>query len=149
MNRQSEKNLLNSNISSTCLHNMANFGPLAAEIVSLVWAHQQISTGSRLAFVTAATLLTRGQPNFARCLAVSWACALYIHFRGLLFPDRILTGAKFVLCPKSCVRLYWQRYCMALHQRLSAELCGVVQGMELRNFRRRHLYSAGRPSRWV
>jgi len=29
------------------------------------------------------------------------------------------------------------------------ELCGVVQGMEWRNFRRgRHLYSAGRPSRW-
>ena len=27
-----KKNLLNSNISSICLHNMANFGPLAAEI---------------------------------------------------------------------------------------------------------------------
>jgi len=36
MYRQSEKNLLSSNISSTCLHNMVNFGPLAAEIVSLV-----------------------------------------------------------------------------------------------------------------
>ena len=31
------KNLLNSNISSTFPHNMVNFGPLAAEIVSLVW----------------------------------------------------------------------------------------------------------------
>ena len=31
------KKLLNSNSSSTCLRNMANFGPLAAEIVSLVW----------------------------------------------------------------------------------------------------------------
>jgi len=30
------KNLLSSNISSTCVHNMVNFGPLAAEIVSLV-----------------------------------------------------------------------------------------------------------------
>jgi len=29
--------LLNSNISSKCPHNMVNFGPLAAEIVSLVW----------------------------------------------------------------------------------------------------------------
>ena len=29
--------LLSSNISSTCPHNMVNFGPLAAEIVSLVW----------------------------------------------------------------------------------------------------------------
>ena len=32
-----KKNLLSSNISSTCPHNMVNFGPLAAEIVSLVW----------------------------------------------------------------------------------------------------------------
>jgi len=37
MYRQSEKNLLSSNISHTCPHNMVNFGPLAAEIVSLVW----------------------------------------------------------------------------------------------------------------
>jgi len=29
--------LLSSNISSTCLHDMVNFGPLAAEIGSLVW----------------------------------------------------------------------------------------------------------------
>ena len=32
-----KKDLLNSNISSTCPYNMVNFGPLAAEIVSLVW----------------------------------------------------------------------------------------------------------------
>jgi len=37
MYRQSEKKLLSSRISSTCLHNMVNVGPLAAEIVSLVW----------------------------------------------------------------------------------------------------------------
>ena len=37
MYRQSEKNLLSSNISSTCPHNMVNFGPQAAEIVSLLW----------------------------------------------------------------------------------------------------------------
>ena len=32
-----KKNLLSSNISPTCPHNMVNFDPLAAEIVSLVW----------------------------------------------------------------------------------------------------------------
>ena len=37
MYRQSEKNLLSSNISSTCSHNMVNFGPLAAEINPVVW----------------------------------------------------------------------------------------------------------------
>jgi len=32
-----KKNLLSSNISSTCSQNMVSFSPLAAEIVSLVW----------------------------------------------------------------------------------------------------------------
>jgi len=32
-----KKILLNSNVSPTCPYNMVNFGPLAAEIVSLVW----------------------------------------------------------------------------------------------------------------
>jgi len=36
MYQQSEKNLLNSNVSSTCPDNMMNFGPLAAEIGSEV-----------------------------------------------------------------------------------------------------------------
>jgi len=31
------KNLLSSNISPTCPYNIVNLGPLAAEIVSLVW----------------------------------------------------------------------------------------------------------------
>ena len=39
-----EKNL-SSNISSTCPYNMVNFGLLAAEIISLVWGTQLISTG--------------------------------------------------------------------------------------------------------
>jgi len=35
--RQWEKNLLNSNVSPTCPHNIVTFGPLAAEIGSIVW----------------------------------------------------------------------------------------------------------------
>jgi len=58
-------------------------------------------------------------------------------------------GAKFTMS-KSCVLLYWQRHCTPLQLRASAKLCGVKQGMKLRNFRRgRHLYSAGRPSVWA
>jgi len=38
------KNLLKSNIFSTSLHNMVNFGPLTAEIVGEFGAPQQIST---------------------------------------------------------------------------------------------------------
>jgi len=54
---------------------------------------------SRLAFVTAATLLTGGQPNFARCLPISWVCTLCIHFWGLLPPYGILPSAKFIIHP--------------------------------------------------
>jgi len=33
---------------------------------------------------------------------------------------------------------------------VSATVCGVVEGMQLRNFRRgHHLYSTGQPSRWA
>ena len=83
MYRQSEKNLLSSNISSTCPHNMVNFGPLAAEIVSLVWG-------------------TPGNFNGFRVLAA------------------------------------------LLHRTL---VVGVSQTAALN--RGRHLYSAGRPSRWA
>ena len=70
-----------------------------------------------------------------------------IHFRWLLLPKEILPGAKFTL---SCILLYWQHYCTALEQWASNKLCSMVQGIELLNFRRgRHLYSAGRPSRWA
>jgi len=54
---------------------------------------------SRLAFVTAATSLTGRQPNFARCLAVSWAGTLLYTFLGALALDRILSGAKCTLRP--------------------------------------------------
>jgi len=42
------KNLLSSNISSTCAHNMVNFGPLAAEVVSGVWGTPATFNGFRV-----------------------------------------------------------------------------------------------------
>jgi len=42
------KKLLSSNISSTCPHNMVNVGPLAAEIVSLVWGTPGNFNGFRI-----------------------------------------------------------------------------------------------------
>jgi len=105
---------------------------------------------SRLDFVTAATSLTGGQPNFARCLAVSWAGTLYIYIFG-----GCCSLIKF--CP-----VQNSLYVQVLHSPIlaallhgtpaagAAKLCGVVQGMELPNFgREHHLYSAGRPSRWA
>jgi len=46
--RQSEKNLLSSNTSSTCPYNMVNFGPLVAEILSLVWGTPANFNGFRV-----------------------------------------------------------------------------------------------------
>jgi len=58
MHQQSEKNLLNSNIFK--LHNMANFGPLAAEIGSGVWGTPENFTGFR---VLASLLQGRRSPK--------------------------------------------------------------------------------------
>ena len=142
MYRQSEKNLLSSNISSTCPHNMVNFGPLAAEIVSLVWGHSsKFQRLLRLAFVTAAMLLTGGQPYFARCLAVSCAATLHIYFWGLLPPDRILPVAKFTLRPS--LAFSYIATVTAWHSS-----SGRQPNFAALN-RGRHLYSAGRPSGWA
>ena len=60
------KKLLNSNVSSTCSHNMANlFGPLAAEICWRVWGTPANFKGvSRHGSVTARHSSSGRQPNF-------------------------------------------------------------------------------------
>jgi len=103
------------------LLHMANFNLLAAEIVSLVWGTPTNFNG----FVTAATSLNGSQPNYAQCLALTWAGRLYIHFRRLLLRSGILPGAKFTVRPLSLALSYWQRYCTAVEHWVRAKLCGV------------------------
>ena len=98
---------------------------------------------SPLAFVTAATSLTEDQPNFAQCLAVSWAGKLYIHFRGFLPPDWILSGAKFTLRPSLAFAYMYIGNGTARHTS-----SGRQPNFAALN-RGRHLYSAARPSRWA
>jgi len=43
-----KKNLLSSNMSSTCPHNVANFSPLAAEIDPVVWGTPANFNGFRI-----------------------------------------------------------------------------------------------------
>jgi len=75
---------------------------------------------------------------------------LYVYIFGGSCPWQNFARCKIHFTSKSCVLLFWQRYCTAQQQWALAKLCGVVQGMELRNFHRgRHLYLAGRPSRWA
>jgi len=94
------ENTLKSNISSTCPHNMVNFGLRSTngrDWSASLGHPSKFQAVSRLVFVYAPTSLNERQPNFARCLAVSWADTPvhYIHFRGLLSPSGILPGTKF------------------------------------------------------
>jgi len=70
--------LLSSNISPTCPYNMMNFGPLAAEIVSLVWGTPANFNGFRflaalLHSQTAA--LNRGRHLYSAGRPSRWALA--------------------------------------------------------------------------
>jgi len=144
-----KKNLLNSNISSRCPHNMANFGPLTAEIVSLVWGTPANFSG----FHILSSLLQRCRSTEEnQTLHAVWPSPGLVHytFSGALAPGRNFARCKIHFTSKFCVLLYWQHCSTALQQRASAKLCGMVQGMELRNFcRRRYLYLPGQPSRWA
>jgi len=121
---------------------MANFGPLMAEIGSGVWGTPANFNEFRVfAFVTAATSLITDLNQTARCLAASCAGTLCIHFRGILSPKGILTGAKFNLRPSpalSYIDSVSARHSSSGRQTNFAELS-----------RGRHLYSAGWPSRWA
>jgi len=59
---------------------MLNFDPLVAEIC---WRPSKFQRVSHLCFVTAALSLNGRQPNFAWCLAVSWAGTSYTFSEAL------------------------------------------------------------------
>jgi len=84
MYQQSEKNLLNSSVSSTCPHNMMNFSPLAAEIGWQVWS-------------TPADFNNFAQRRSTKLHSVWPSPGLehHIYNFGLLSSNRILPGAKF------------------------------------------------------
>ena len=92
--------------------------------------------------VLAATSLNGSQPNFAQCLAVSWAGTLHIHFLGLLPRYGILPGAKFTFHPSRLVLSYFVSV-TARHLSSGSEPDFVALSTGCR------LYSAGRPSRWA
>ena len=76
------KKILNSNISSTCSHNTANFGPLTAEIGSVVWGTQANCNGFR---VLASLLQRRRSPEANQTLHDVWpspGLVYYIYIFG-------------------------------------------------------------------
>ena len=147
-----KKNLLSSNISSTCHHIMVNFGPLAAEIISLVWGTTANFNGFRILI---SLLQPHRSPEANQTLhdvRPSPGLLHCIYIFGGSCPWRNFSRCKvhFPSNSFSSILLYLQHYCTALDQWASAKLCGMVQGMELQDFCRWHqLYSAGWPSRWA
>jgi len=77
---------------------MCSSGLLAAEIGLPVWGTPaNFKWVSRVGFATATTSLNGCEPNFVRCLAVSWVGTLCIHFLGLL-PLREFCQVQTSLC---------------------------------------------------
>ena len=83
------KNLLNSNIFSTCLHNIMSFWLVMSEIDWWVWSTQQISNSfaSWLRYCT----------NVARWTSTKH-CMMFDHLL-VWYPNGVLHGAKFILHP--------------------------------------------------
>ena len=122
-------------MSYTCPQNMVNFGPLTAESLRSVGefgAPQQISTSfassPRYCTDVAQRRSTKLCTMFGRLLG--W----YTIFWGALDPNRILPGAKFSLRP--ILAFSYIGSVTARHSSSGRQpVCGVVQGMELQNFR--------------
>ena len=124
-------------------HTSSQYGELwstAAEIGSLGWD----TPANFNVFRVLASLLQRRRSTesnqTARCLAVSWAATLHIHFRGLFPRNGILPGAKFTLRPSFAhyIGSVTARHASSGRQPNFAALS-----------RGRRLYSVGRPSRWA
>ena len=110
-----KKNLLSSNISSTCTHNMVNFGPLAAEIVSLVWGTPANFNGFRVLaallygtpVVASAKLCgveQRAPPVFGKATITLGICP-HSSFMAVTPPVHTPTHPSARSCTRSCTLL--------------------------------------------
>ena len=96
---------LNSSISSRCPHNMANFGPLTADIGSRVWGAPAKFNGFR---VLASLLHRRHPPEVNQTLHDLWpspGLVHYIYIFGGSCPWQKFATCKLHLASKSCVLL--------------------------------------------
>jgi len=151
---QSEKNLLNSNISSRCPHNnnMANFEATNSWHLLAGLGHpSKFQRFSRLGFITAAS---RRSPEANQTLHDVWPSPRLVHNPIYIFGDFCPLGEFCEVQTSLCVHDLRSPILAALvHGTRPVGVSqtlrrGRLQGMELRNFRRgRHLYSAGQPSR--
>jgi len=144
------KNLLRSNISPTCPHNMVNFGPLAPEILSLVWGTPGTLNGFRVlasghyrttlsgCIFTIKAHIDNRKKNLLSS-NISSTCPHNMVNLGLLAAEIV----SLVWCTPGNFNGF-RVLAALLHGTL---VVGVSQTTALN--RGRHLYSAGRPSHWA
>ena len=132
MYRQSEKNLLSSNISSSCPHNMVNFRPLAAKIVSLVWGTPAnfngfcflaaLLHGTLLVGVSQTAALNRGRQLYLAGRPSRWALAHISSFIGATCVVSLLPPPRR-LCNRRCLSVCLSVCLLAtLHRNFQTDL---------------------------
>jgi len=137
-------------MSSTCSHNMANFGRLEAEIGSGVWG----TPANFNEFRVLASLLERRRSSEAnQTLHDIWRSPGLLHYIYIFGGPCPLTEFRQVL-NSLCVQVMRSPILAALlHGTRAAAVSQTLRRgtrNALCNFRRRrHLYSAGWPSRWA
>ena len=109
--QQSEKSLLNSNVSPTCPHNIVNFGPLAAEICWRVWGIP--ANFNRFCILTALLhgILVVGVSQTLQCWTEG---AIYIwqggdhvgHWPTFLVSDKVIIY-NLTTHPTRCFTMLW------------------------------------------
>jgi len=85
---------------------MVNFSPLVAEIISLVWAPQQISTGFSSWLLYCSDVAQRKPTKLCTMFGRLLRGYTTYTFLGLLPRNGILPGAKFTLRPPSLALSY-------------------------------------------
>jgi len=104
---------------------MVNFSPLTAEIGSRVWG-----TTANFNGILASLLQRRRSTEVNQTSHDVWPSPGLVHYIfifGNCCPQRNFSRCKIHFASKSCIFLYWQRYCRALEQWVSAKLCGIQQ----------------------
>jgi len=139
--RQSEKDLLNSYISSTCPHNMVNVGPLTADIGLPVWGTPANWTGFAYWLRYCSDVAHRRPAKLCVMFGRLLGCYIIYTFSGILPPNGILPGAKFTLRPS--LAFSYIGSVTARHSSSGRQPNFVTLS------RGRHLYLAARPSRWA
>jgi len=134
------KNLLSSNISSTCPHNMVNFSLLAAEMVSLVWG-TPANFNSFRGLASSLHRSTEANQTLYNVWSLS-GLVDYIYVFGSCCSKTEFCQVQNSLC-----------ILQVLHSPIGSITARQSSSGREPNFAvlstGRHLYSAGRPSSWA